>query len=249
MASKPDLSFQVKLRGPADAHAYFLLQRKTSEATFTLEADSINLYKACAEVVPETNKDLKLKLDLSNQLKSGAVKGTLSLDHALQEVRYKVSMSEGPTFKFSAVAGRPGLGAGVDLGFDWLKGTVCAYDGILYWGGVDSKVALKYVSHPEVGVKAGDFVLFGYKGLTSKVTLAFKATKTAQSVHSGEAGLKATLNPKQSVCLKVNSSGVLSCAMRQQLWQSGSLLYAVQVSQAEGHFAQLRAGFKLKING
>lgn len=237
------------MRGPTDAHAYIFLQRKTAEATFTLKADSTSLYKASAEVLPETNKDLKLKLDLSNHLKTGTVKGTLSLDHALQQVRYKAAMSEGPVFKLSAVAGKPGLGAGLDLGFDWVKGAVCAYDGILYWGGVDSKVALKYVSHPEAGIKAGDFVLSGYKALTSQVTLAFKAIQTAQNVHSGEAGLKATLSPRQSASLKVNSSGVLSCALRQQLWQSGSLLYAVQISQSEGQFAQLRAGFKLKING
>jgi len=238
---------QAKLRGPVDTHAYLLFQRKTSEVVFTLEADTTNLYKVCTEVVPETNKDLKLKLDLSNNPKTGAAKGTLSLDHSLQQFRYKVAMSEGPVFKFSAVAGKPGLGAGVELGFDWLKGAVCAYDGIVYWSGEDSKAALKYVSHADAGVKGGDLVLSGYKALSSQVTLAFKATKTAQNVHTGEAGVKVAVSPRRSVSVKVNSSGELACAARQQLWQSGSLLYAVQINHSEGHFAQLRAGFKLKI--
>lgn len=236
------------MRGAVDTHAYALLQRKTSEVVFTLEADSKSLYKSSIEVVPQTNKDLKLKLDLSNNPKIGDVKGTLSLDHSLEQFRYKVAMSEGPVFKFSAVTGRPGLGLGFELGFDWLKGAVSAYDGVLYWSGKDAKAAVKYVSHPAAGLRGGDWVVSGYKALSSKVNLAFKATKTAQNAHLGEAGVQVTLGPGRILSAKLHSDGVLSCASRQRLWQCGSLLYACQLTRKEGSVALLRAGFKLKIN-
>ena len=251
LSAKGDMTFQGKLRAPKDlkdTHSYAQIQAKAGEATFTLEMDSKNSYKAVVEVVPEDNKDLKLKGELTKNLKTNVTKGVLSLDHSLPDFRYKVSMIEGPVFKLNSVFGHEDLGFGFELGFDWMKSEVCTYDALLFLGKPTSRCVLKHVSHAEAGIKGGDWVLSAFREVSQRLAIAGKGTKTAKGQLSGEAGVKWDCSSTRSLTAKVNQDGVVSLGSRQQLWACASLLYSLSFSTAGGHVSPLAAGFKLKLN-
>lgn len=250
-AVKSDVTFLGKVRAPRelkDTHAFIKIQEQKGEATLILQADSKGCCKVSAEFVPETNADLKLKMEFSKHWKTNAASGCLSLDHVLPDFRYKLSMVEGPVFKLNSVFGREHYGFGFDLGFDWMKSAITAYDGLFYIGTPASRCVVKYVSKPQAGVKGGDWELSGFREVSDRLSLAGKAVKPAAAQWGGEVGARWQWSNTRAMSAKVSQDGLVTWCCRQQLWQYATLLVSCTVSTAGGQWAPQLCGFKLKLN-
>lgn len=259
-ASKSHFNFKSSLKQSSDpsrtqSSTYFrykgenLSIKQELSGTTQESADNLNpigKLKSTIEYTPVSKPFIKAKLELDSG--AGYQKNTLSAEVSKSNYKYKLGLSDDAVFKLSGVYGKPELGGGLELTYDFGPVRFTQYNAALWisnpkWTGV-----LKHESSNSREYELGNIIGSLYFKNLRKWNVGVRGlVNLSNATRSLSVACENKLDDSNLIKARLTSEGSLALALRSRVSQLVQLTAAMEFHPLNKH-SEVNYGLRVKIN-
>lgn len=229
-----------------ESSAYF--NYKSPQISLKQEFQTAKVYKTTLEVLPESQKQLKGKLEIEENREEGLSKKSISVEYTQEKVKGKIAITNDKLIKVTAVGLFKAFGAGLDLGLDIEAKRICNYNAALFISTDDYKLILKHTSMNKKAFTLGSITGSLFYRVSQIINVAGVLTYNTNKQIDIKSAIQYSIDKTKVFKARVDNEGVIGISMRNQISPLVTLVTGTQFSLFDFPTPHLQFGFRLKFN-